>query len=160
MSIPGTTTTIVQLPAAAPPTDSITPAIAPAAEPVAAPAPPVGITPQDVHTARDWLIAANPGIVPELVQGSTLDELAASLPAAKAAYERIAALVAAQQAHTVGASSAGDAPTAPLPVAGQQPPPATPPIVPNGAVPPATVDPRTLTTTQKLTLGVTSRIPQ
>lgn len=46
--------------------------------------------PADIATARDWLLKANPNVVPELVTGSTLAELEASLPKAQAAHAAIA----------------------------------------------------------------------
>src|SRR3712207_5826016 len=46
--------------------------------------------------AREALIAANPEAVPELIAGSTAEELRASLAAAKAAYARIAETVRAR----------------------------------------------------------------
>ena len=64
--------------------------------------------------AREALIAANPDAVPELIVGSTADELRASLAAAKRAYQRIAEgvrgqLAAEQVPAGGGARSAGQA---------------------------------------------------
>lgn len=49
--------------------------------------------PDDLALARDLVLRAHPEAVPELVTGVTLAELLASVPAAEAAYTRIAETV-------------------------------------------------------------------
>jgi hypothetical protein len=43
-------------------------------------------TPDDARIIRDLILQAHPDVVPELVQGTTLPELLASLPAAQEAW--------------------------------------------------------------------------
>lgn len=48
----------------------------------------------DLAKVRDLIITAHPDAVPELITGSSIDELTASVDNAVAAYQRIAAAVA------------------------------------------------------------------
>lgn len=119
-------------------------------------------TPNDIHTAREWLIAANPDIIPELVSGSTIAELEASLPAAKAAHARAVAQVGAGAQAPAGSGNAGAAPAGgqQAPAADSTQPPAataaqlTAPIVPSGAAPILPVDVSNLSAEDKLAVGV------
>lgn len=53
----------------------------------------------DVAVLRELIVQANPDVVPELLRGASLREMLDSLPAARAAYARIAeAAVAASRA--------------------------------------------------------------
>lgn len=49
----------------------------------------------DAALLRELIVRANPDVVPELVQGASLREMLDSLPAARAAYARIAEATAA-----------------------------------------------------------------
>jgi hypothetical protein len=44
----------------------------------------------DLARVRELMLAANPDVVPEMVQGATFDELMASVEPARTAYQRIA----------------------------------------------------------------------
>ncbi|HET7035345.1 MAG TPA: hypothetical protein VFI42_06655 [Thermomicrobiaceae bacterium] len=72
----------------------------------------------DLGKVRDLILAAHPGVIPELVQGDTIDALIGSVEAAEAAYQRIVEAVKAQQ------PTASAAPTAPTVSAGQPASPA------------------------------------
>ncbi len=50
---------------------------------------------EDAAMLRELIVQANPDVVPELVQGASLREMLDSLPAARAAYARIAEAAAA-----------------------------------------------------------------
>lgn len=125
----------------------------------------VAYTPQDVHTAREWLIAANPGVIPELVTGSTITELQASLPAAKAAYDRALATVGAApqatQLPVVQAGGAGspsqEAAPATTDASAVAPGATAAPVVPNGAPPAVPVDYSKLPPEEKLAVGIAQR---
>jgi hypothetical protein len=47
-------------------------------------------TADDLATVRDLIVCAHPDIVPELVTGTSIAELTASIEPARAAYQRIA----------------------------------------------------------------------
>lgn len=51
-------------------------------------------TTPDLTSIRDLIAKAHPKTVPELITGTTAEELIASIPAAEAAYERIAGSIA------------------------------------------------------------------
>lgn len=44
----------------------------------------------DLAQVRELILAAHPDVVPEMVTGATFDDLMASIPAAREAYQRIA----------------------------------------------------------------------
>lgn len=52
------------------------------------------IDPQELAKVRDVIVKANPNAVPELIAGSTVDELMGSVENAVTAYQRIAEAVA------------------------------------------------------------------
>lgn len=47
----------------------------------------------DPSKLRELVLAANPGVIAEMIAGATLDELLASVAPAKAAYDRVVASV-------------------------------------------------------------------
>lgn len=55
----------------------------------------------DLARIRDLVLAAHPDVVPELIQGTTMDELMASIEPAREAYQRIASQTAAQASKPV-----------------------------------------------------------
>ena len=61
----------------------------------------------DLAKVRELVLAAHPGVIPELVQGDTFEALIGSVEAAEAAYQRIVEAAKAEQA---AASSAAAAP--------------------------------------------------
>jgi hypothetical protein len=113
---------------------------------------PAGLSADDLAKVRDLYLRANPNVVPELVSGSSLAELEASLGAAKAAYDRI---VAAQPATAAAASAAGGGPAAVV-ANGAKPGVTLPPAVPAGATP-ATVNVEALPTSEKIKRGLAAR---
>lgn len=94
---------------------------------------PTTLSADELAAARDLVIQANPEAVPELIQGSTLSELTASVDQAKAAYQSIAGRFA------------------PSPPAAAE----TAPPVPTGAS--DTVDVATLSTDAKIREGLKRR---
>ena len=52
----------------------------------------------DLDRVRELVLEAHPDVVPEMVQGTTFDELMASVEPAREAYQRITAEVAAPPA--------------------------------------------------------------
>lgn len=50
---------------------------------------PVVEEPDDLTRVRELILASHPDIVPELVQGSSVADLVASIESAKAAYTRV-----------------------------------------------------------------------
>jgi hypothetical protein len=53
--------------------------------------PVAGLTEEEIATIRELIVQANPDAVPELIGGTNLAELTASVEGAKAAYTRIVA---------------------------------------------------------------------
>ena len=91
----------------------------------------------ELGRVRDLVLQAHPDVVPDLVQGETLDALLASVEPARSAYQQIAERV-----------RSGD---------GQPPANApTPPAVPAGGTR-ATVDPATLTPVTKIARALAAR---
>ncbi|HET8523661.1 MAG TPA: hypothetical protein VFL82_10515 [Thermomicrobiales bacterium] len=86
---------------------------------------------EDMATVRDLLLRAYPDIVPELINGTTIVELTASIEPARAAYQRIAEQTA-------------------------RPAPASPPAVPAGGAQ-QVIDSDRLPTAEKLRRGLASR---
>jgi hypothetical protein len=84
----------------------------------------------DLETVRALILRAHPDVVPELVTGTTVAELTASIEPAHAAYERIAGR--------------------------QSPATGNPPAVPAGGAT-AVIDPATLPTTEKIRRGLAAR---
>lgn len=68
------------------------PVVDPGAPPPETPATQPGDSPPDASlpALRDLIARAYPDAVPELIQGDSLDEMLASLPAAQAAWARVA----------------------------------------------------------------------
>ncbi|HMM41494.1 MAG TPA: hypothetical protein PKA95_06295 [Thermomicrobiales bacterium] len=63
-------------------------------------------TGDDAGLLRELIVQAHPDVVPELVQGASLREMLDSLPAAKAAYARIAEAAASASPAPVPSGSA------------------------------------------------------
>ena len=74
---------------------------------------------EDLTKVRDLVIKANPDVVPDLIRGSSVDELIASVEPARTAYQRVADQVRAG-ASTTEAAAAATAATAST--AAEQPP--------------------------------------
>lgn len=81
----------------------------------------------DLAAIRDLVLRAYPDVVPELVDGDTVDALLASVEPAQAAYQRLATLL--------GQTS-------------------TPPTVPAGGQRPMVVDPDRLPASEKIRRGL------
>jgi hypothetical protein len=64
-------------------------------------------TEHDAQQLRDLIVRAHPDTVPELLQGGSLAELLACLPAAQAAYARVA-----ETAQSGGVEEVGNVPVA------------------------------------------------
>lgn len=61
---------------------------------------------EDAALLRELIVGANPDVVPELIQGASLREMLASLPAARAAYTRVAEAAVAAATPPVPSGSA------------------------------------------------------
>lgn len=91
-------------------------------------------TADDLATVRDLIVRAHPDIVPELVTGTSIAELNASIEPARAAYQRIAGQTT-------------------------RPEPSIPPSVPAGGAH-QIIDPDRLPTAEKLRRGLAGRNPR
>ena len=91
----------------------------------------VGLAPEELAAVRELILRAHPDVVPELVTGSTVAELTASVGAARAAYERVAS------SKSQVTSSA-------------------PPVVPAGGAT-VVIDPASLPAAEKIRRGLASR---
>ena len=91
------------------------------------------LTPTELATVRDLALRAHPDTVPELVSGTTVAEVLASVEPARAAYQRIA--------------QAATAITPPVV-----------PVVPAGSAPAVVIDPVTLSPAEKIRRGLATRI--
>ncbi|MBX5446319.1 hypothetical protein [Sphaerobacter sp.] len=69
----------------------------------------------DLERIRELILAAHPDVVPDMITGTTFDELMASIEPARAAYARIAERIRSQP---------GNAPGIPAGQPGRQPSPA------------------------------------
>lgn len=96
----------------------------------------VGGATTDLGRVRDLVLQANPDVVPDLVQGNTLDALLASIEPARSAYQQIA--------ERVRGGDAGRQQGAP------------PPAVPAGGTR-VTVDPASLTPVTKIARALAER---
>ena len=95
----------------------------------------------DLAAVRDLALKANPDTVPELVAGTTIADIIASLEPARAAYRRIAdAATAEAQAQTQS-----------------QPRPIAVPTVPAGDAPRVAIDPDALPPAEKIRRGLAAR---
>jgi hypothetical protein len=96
---------------------------------------------EDLAKVRELVLKAHPDVVPDLVQGSSVDELIASVEPARSAYQRVADAVRA------GATESGVRGTEETTEA------ASPPVVPAGG---ATniVDPSSIPPTGKIARGL------
>lgn len=92
----------------------------------------------DLGRVRDLVLQAHPDVVPDLVRGSSLDELLASVEPARSAYQQIAERVR-------GGSSRPANPASP-----------TPPAVPAGGTR-AAVDPASLSPVTKIARALAAR---
>lgn len=81
----------------------------------------------DLAAIRELVLRAHPDVVPELIGGSTVDDLMASIEPAQAAYQRLAASLK----HT-----------------------SSPPTVPAGGQRPIPVDPDRLSASEKIRRGL------
>jgi hypothetical protein len=95
--------------------------IAPAEAELAAPAPPAG---GDLDAVRELVLRAHPDVVPELIDGDSIEALLASVEPARAAWRRLAERFDA------------------------------PPAVPAGGHPAAAVDPDRLSAGEKIRRGL------
>lgn len=93
--------------------------------------------PDDVALVRDFIVATDPGLIPELVVGASVGEVLASVAAARAAYRRVADQVRA-------------GPVAVEPVT----PPA--PVVPAGGAAAFVVDPGELPSGELIRRGISA----
>ena len=96
--------------------------------------------PDDVALVRDFIVATDPALVPELVTGADVAAVLASVAAARAAYQRIAEQVRAGQA-------------AIAPVATR---PAPAPVVPAGGAAPFVIDPADLPSSELIRRGLSA----
>jgi hypothetical protein len=74
---------------------------------VAATSDPSPAIPLPLAAIRDLLVKAHPDVVPELIQGTTYEELLAALPAARAAYARAAEQARRGSAHAAVPAGGG-----------------------------------------------------
>jgi hypothetical protein len=91
----------------------------------------------ELGRVRDLVLQAHPDVVPDLVRGSSLDELLASVEPARSAYQQIA--------ERVRGSAGSPTPATP-----------TPPAVPAGGTR-VTVDPASLTPVTKIARALAER---
>jgi len=94
-----------------------TPEPAGAATPGVTPDPRETVPDAELESVRELIVRAYPDIVPELLAGESVGDLIASVPAARAAYARVAESVRAQ-------------PPAPIPAGGGRRPPHDPDSLP------------------------------
>lgn len=88
-----------------------------AANPDVTPDPRETVPDAELESVRELIVRAYPDIVPELLAGESVGDLIASVPAARAAYARVAESVRAQ-------------PPAPIPAGGGRRPPHDPDSLP------------------------------
>jgi hypothetical protein len=100
---------------------------------------------EDLAKVRELVLRAHPEVVPELVQGSSVDELLASVEPARSAYQRVAEAVRGGQSSA--APAATDATSAPAIV---------PPAVPAGGAA-NVIDPSALAPMTKIAQGLAAR---
>ena len=100
----------------------------------------------DLTKVRDLVLKAHPDVVPDLVRGSSVDELIASVEPARTAYQRIADQVRSTESSVVSLESEV---TSDLTVA-------QPPAVPAGGAA-TVVDPADLAPTSKIARALAER---
>ena len=100
---------------------------------------PLDGTSADVALVRDFIVAADAGLIAELVTGSTVGEVLASVAAARAAYQRIAEQVRA-------AAPGADPVNRPI----------LAPAVPAGGAAPFVVDPGDLPSGELIRRGISA----
>lgn len=131
--------------------EATAPGTAPVAAGATASADPAGqapaLTGETLAKVREYVVRANPEAVPELIAGGSLEEIEASVPVAKAAYERIA--TAARAGAEQGAGGQGNPVSAAIQQAAQQ----QPPVVPAGGAT-VVVDPANIPSGEKIRLGL------
>ncbi len=99
--------------------------------------------PDDVALVRDFIVATDPGLIPELVMGASVGEVLASVAAARAAYRRVAEQVRAGQ---VADGAAGRfTPSGPMA-----------PVVPAGGAAAFVVDPGELPSGELIRRGISA----
>lgn len=99
----------------------------------------------ELGKVRDLVLQAHPDVVPDLVRGSSLDELLASVEPARSAYQQIAERV---RSSTTAAQAATDGVARSVAV--------SPPSVPAGGTA-TVVDPGTLSPTTKIARALADR---
>jgi hypothetical protein len=104
----------------------------------------------DLTKVRELVLKAHPEVVPDLVQGSSVDELLASVEPARVAYQRVAEAVRA------GGTGDGGQKTEDGGSGTEKPEVAQPPAVPAGGAN-NVVDPSTLAPTTKIARGLAER---
>jgi hypothetical protein len=104
----------------------------------------------DLATVRELVLKAHPEVVPDLVQGSSVDELLASVEPARVAYQRVAEAVRS------GGTGDGGRGTEDGGSGTGKPASAQPPAVPAGGAN-NVVDPSTLAPTTKIAQGLAER---
>jgi hypothetical protein len=97
---------------------------------------------EDLTKVRELVLKAHPDVVPDLIQGGTVDELIASVGPARSAYQRVA--------DAIRGSVAAETVTAPAPEA---PAVETPPAVPAGGAG-YVIDPANIPATEKIARGL------
>ena len=97
----------------------------------------------ELERVRDLVLQAHPDVVPDLVRGTSLDELLASVEPARSAYQQIA-----ERVRVSAAAQAADAVAPVIAVA--------PPAVPAGGTV-TVVDPGTLSPTTKIARALAGR---
>jgi hypothetical protein len=100
----------------------------------------------DLTKVRELVLKAHPDVVPDLVRGSSVDELIASVDPARSAYQRIADQVRRTESSVVSRESE----VSPDSTAAQ------PPVVPAGGAA-SVVDPADLTPTSKIAQALAAR---
>jgi hypothetical protein len=99
----------------------------------------------DLTKVRELVLKAHPDVVPDLVRGSSIDALIASVDPARTAYQRIADQVRAESSVVSRESEVSPDSTA-----------AQPPVVPAGGAA-SVVDPADLTPTSKIAQALAAR---
>jgi hypothetical protein len=123
-----------------PPTTAADP-VAPAEQAAGGPGAARGGESDDLSAVRTLILEAHPDVVPDLVTGSTVAELLASVEGARAAYAAVAGKLAAMTADD-----------------GLDGRPASPPMIPGGGGAPLPVDPDRLPASEKIRRGLRATV--
>lgn len=103
----------------------------------------------ELAKVRELVLKANPDVVPDLVRGSSVDELLASVEPARGAYQRIAEQVRGQAASTTVTTEPG----ATVNAQGETTVVVQPPTVPAGGAG-NVIDPASIPPTEKIRRGL------